>query len=464
MLYYCTVSGGLEFVEKLVQAGGKVAIPTTLNSVSADRSRWQALGVPSERALASIAVGDAYLALGCQHSFTCAPYLLPNAPQLGQDIVWGESNAVVYANTVLGARTEKYADYLDICCAIVGKVPAAGVHLKENRRPHIVLDATGMLSTLWNDCAVSGKDIEVLFPTLGHLCGSLSDGHVPILLGFDKHWSEFVTRDHLKSFCAAYGTTGTSPLIHIAGITPEAKDPDMVEDMLANCDRPTRIVSMLDLQATFDALDSSGKDEAESVDLVALGNPHLSLTECKNLAELVTACQQETKSAKTRIMACMSASLYSQAHELGYVSGLESFGVEFVNDTCWCMLLDAPIIPPGSDSVILTNSGKYAHYGPGLTLKKFRFGSMAECIQAAATGRHPRSKQNLTNGHPSWLSRNSSIGNVAQRRNYCRLSRVTVGSASLPARQRSQTRRYCRYVRPMVVGVASGFFRARVIR
>jgi predicted aconitase len=449
--------GGLELVQQLVKAGGQVKVPTTLNSVSADRSRWQALGVPADRALASIAVGDAYLALGaCHHSFTCAPYLLSDPPQLGQDIVWGESNAVVYANTVLGAKTEKYADYLDICCAIVGKVPAAGVHLAENRLPRIVLDATDLLQQLWIELNESREDIEILFPVLGHLCGSLSDGHVPILLGFNQGWAQFVTPDHLKSFCAAYGTTGTSPLIHIAGITPEAKDGTTVDSLVANCDRPTRAITMLDLRSTFDALDSS---ETNKVDLVALGNPHLSLTECEHLANLVDASQKDSKRAKARIMACMSRALYEEADKMGYVSRIESFGVEFVNDTCWCMLLDAPIIPQKLDSVIMTNSGKYAHYGPGLTQKKFRFGSMQECVKAAATGRFVRSKQSSDSSYPTWLSKNY----VAQRRGYSMLSQGAFDGSVSPWRQ-YRIPRVDHSKSRLILKAASTFFRASVIR
>lgn len=446
-------NGGLSFVQRLVDAGGRVKVPTTLNSVSADRSRWKALGVPADRALASIAVGDAYLALGCQQSFTCAPYLLRDPPQLGQDIVWGESNAVVYANTVLGARTEKYADYLDICCAIVGKVPAAGVHLQKNRLPRIALDATDLLQQLRIELSESREDIEVLFPVLGHLCGTLSDGDVPILLGFNEDWAHFVTRDHLKAFCAAYGTTGTSPLIHIAGITPEAKDQVTVDILVANCVRPTRVIKMLDLRATFDTLNSS---ETEKVDLVALGNPHLSLTECEHLASLVDVCQSEAKRATARIMACMSRALYEEADKMGYVSRIESFGVEFVNDTCWCMLLDAPVIPQSSNSVIMTNSGKYAHYGPALTQKKFRLGSMSECVKAAAAGRLPRSEQTSDNSYPMWLSKHYS----AQCRRYCMFSRVAVDSLS----QRRQYRPRANHGNArLILKAASTFLRASVI-
>jgi cis-L-3-hydroxyproline dehydratase len=102
--------GGLKFVKALEAAGGQVSVPTTLNAVSADRRQWRALGVPDDYAAAANAVGDAYLQLGCQPSFTCAPYLLlPDAKYVGQDWVWGESNAVVFANSVLGARTVRAA-------------------------------------------------------------------------------------------------------------------------------------------------------------------------------------------------------------------------------------------------------------------------------------------------------------------------------------------------------------------
>jgi cis-L-3-hydroxyproline dehydratase len=387
--------GGLEYVQRLVAAGAKVHVPTTLNSGSADRRQWQALGVPQGYAHNAIALGDAYLQLGCQMSFTCAPYLLDDPPKLGEDVAWGESNAVVYANTVLGARTEKYADYLDICCAILGKTVATGVHLEENRQPCIILDASELLAELWEHREMGG--IDALFPTLGHLCGTLSDGQLPILVGMQR-WNEFVTTDHLKAFCAAYGTTGSSPLIHIAGITPEANDPGVVQQLLADSGGRTRTLTMNDLQSTYETLDPS-TDNA-NVDLVALGNPHLSLSECEDLVKIISDLSS-TKSDTTRIMACMSRTLYSEAKELGHITPLEAFGMEFVNDTCWCMLLDPPVIPVKANATIMTNSGKYAHYGPGLTQRSFRFGSMGDCIQAAVTGTYStRSTQAL----PRWLA------------------------------------------------------------
>jgi len=394
----------LEFVRRLVQAGGKVKIPTTLNSQSTDRRRWEALGVPITYATNANALGDAYVQLGCQPSFTCAPYLLllqkqPNPSHyLGQDWVWGESNAVVFANSVLGARTDKVADYLDICCAITGIVPKVGAHLDANRQPTIVLDATAILEQISDEPVTA---LDSLFPTLGYLCGIQSDGRVPLLIGLEP-WKDRVTLDHMKAFCAAYGTTGSSPLIHVAGITAEAKNLAVVRGWMESLPKNVVVMTPAMLEKTYQSLD---KDQQNTkVDLIALGNPHLSVSECQRLVELVTQSEQGHKHANVRIMACISRAIQQEAQQAGYIQPLMDFGVEFVNDTCWCMLLDPPVIPADKNATILTNSGKYAHYGPGLTQRQFRFGSMADCIRTATLGVLPAALA----ARPAWLSKLSS--------------------------------------------------------
>ncbi|OEU10237.1 hypothetical protein FRACYDRAFT_147078, partial [Fragilariopsis cylindrus CCMP1102] len=401
--------GGLRFVEKLVEDGGRVKIPTTLNSVSTDLRNWKRLGIRDDESLRnSIKQADAYVALGCSSkSFTCAPYLLEKdattdagVPQKGDQIIWGESNAVVFSNSALGARTEKYADYLDICCAIVGKVPYLGVHLDEPRIPTMILEIDD------NVLEFMSQEVDLLFPVLGHLCGSLSDGEVPLLVGLEKY-ADRVTLDHLKAFCAAFGTTAASPLIHISGITPEARLADI--DVWKKSATRSRSISAKDLQETFDLLDQrkshsktnkntmsgnndDGNDDNPNdnkVDLVALGNPHLSLSEVDGLLRLVEdrVASSENKNTNKHdnvsVLACISRALYDKSPN---VKKLEDFGFIFVRDTCWCMLLEPPIIPSDPNATILTNSGKYAHYGPGLTNRNFRLGSMKDCVDAAWTG------------------------------------------------------------------------------
>jgi predicted aconitase len=379
--------GGLHFVERLVEDGGRVKIPTTLNSVSTDLRNWQQLGIIATQSQQNARLlADAYVQLGCSsRSFTCAPYLLDDPPRKGQQIVWGESNAVVYANTVLGARTEKYADYLDICCALVGKVPAVGVHLGESRASRILLDMTDIKLTC---SAYDNPDtFSLLFPVLGHLCGTLSDGEVPLLVGLEKY-ADQITLDHLKAFCAAFGTTAASPLIHIAGVTPEAMDPSDIDDLMRHCGDRKILITAHDLEQRYASLDQNrpeGGSSDHKIDWIALGNPHLSLTECDELLKLIESYVPPgmQKHDDVTMIACMSRALYEKSPS---VPKLEEFGVTFVNDTCWCMLLHPPMIPSDPDATILTNSGKYAHYGPGLTNRKFRMGNMKDCVQAAWTG------------------------------------------------------------------------------
>ena len=349
--------GGLRFVERLVEDGGRVKIPTTLNSVSTDLRYWKRLGIRDDVSNRnSIRQADAYVALGCSSkSFTCAPYLLEkeddiSIPQKGDQIVWGESNAVVYANTVLGARTEKYADYLDICCAIAGKVPQIGVHLDEPRTPTMVLamdDDVLDLKSIDDRNQDKFDSFSLLFPVLGHLCGSLSDGEVPLLIGLENY-ADRVTLDHMKAFCAAFGTTAASPLIHIAGVTPEARLADI--DAWKKSATRSRSITAKNLQETFDLLDQQkrlsktsgdgdGDGDDDKVDLVALGNPHLSLSEVDDLLQLVENRVDQSKndsSSKKRddvnVLACISRALYDKSPN---VKKLEDFGFTFVRDTCW---------------------------------------------------------------------------------------------------------------------------------
>lgn len=382
-------------MQRFVQAGGQVQIPTTLNAVSADRRQWEQLGVPWQYAHNANALGDAYLQLNCQPTFTCAPYLLlstssseeenPSSFQ-AQDWVWGESNAVVYANSVLGARTNKTADYLDLCGALTGIVPRTGMHCPEHRVPTVMLDAT----ELTVPSHMQRWESSLFFALLGHACGTLSNGAVPLLVGLEGI-AHTITLDDLKTFCAAFGTTGSSPLIHIAGVTAEANNleeavPAWKQSILDAGTNPLVKVTAEFLEKTYIALNSSDTNE-QRVDLIALGNPHLSVSECQTLVDLIESTGgADPKHPHVRIMACISRAVQAQAAEQNLIAPLQQFGIEFVNDTCWCMLLDPPVIPPAADATILTNSGKYAHYGPGLTQRKFKLGSTADCIGAARTG------------------------------------------------------------------------------
>lgn len=311
--------------------------------------------------------------------------------------MWGESNAVVFSNSVLGARTEKYADYFDICAAITGLVPKAGVHLDENRMPSIIIDVTDFIKnhlleefqgeTIYDERFVYRSGIDSLFPTMGWLSGNLSDGCIPLILGFDLLPEPLVSRDNLKAFSAAFGTTGTSPLFHMAHITPEAMGSDVIDQMIDSCGEMRIEVTKEAFVQAYMMLDS-GRESGDDISLVSLGNPHLSIDELKNLCDIISL-DDRPKHEHVKVVATLGRHVQTKGDQLGYTKRLEEFGVQFINDTCWCMLLDPPIIPSSttSSAKILTNSGKYAHYGPGLTNCNIRFGSMYQCIEVAKNGK-----------------------------------------------------------------------------
>lgn len=368
-----TGSASLRFAAQLRDWGGKVKVPTTLNSISVDRRRWRALGVPPAFGEPASALAQAYVDMGASPTYTCAPYLLDSAPVAGEHIVWAESNAVVFANSVLGACTAKYADFMDICVALVGRAPRSGCHLPGNRFATARID----LPTL------SGLD-DAFFPLLGYWVGLLAGHRIPLICGLEN---TPVSRDDLKAFGAAFATTASAPMFHIAGVTPEATTPEMA--LGAKAPQTTYQITHHDLAEAWGQLNSASTGQ---VDLVALGNPHFSASECAALALL---CKDRKRHAETAVVLTTSRAVYAEAERQGHVAALEAFGVNLLTDTCWCML-DEPVVPPTAH-VIMTNSGKYAHYAPGLTGRQIHFGALQACVEAACTGQAPSAR-------PAWLT------------------------------------------------------------
>ena len=370
----CIYTGpaSLRFARQLVAWGARVRVPTTLNSISVDKRRWRELGVDPALGEPASQLGDAYLEMGARVSFTCAPYLLDSAPELGEQIVWAESNAVVYANSVIGARTLKYPDYLDICIALTGRAPKIGCHLTQQRLATLRIVVP----------ALDGLD-DSFYPLLGYHVGLLCGASIPVICGLEN---KAPTLDDLKAFGAAFATTSAAPMFHIAGVTPEATTAELA--LGGHAPEKTLRVSPADLLRSWRELNSAQTPE---VDAVTLGNPHFSLSECATLAHL---CSSQRKHENVAIVITCGRATLERAQQAGCVETLENFGVQFVTDTCWCMLGE-PVIPPTARN-LMTNSGKYAHYAPGLVGRRVHFASLAECVDSAITG--------VASGRlPAWL-------------------------------------------------------------
>lgn len=370
----------LRFARQLLDWGAQVCVPTTLNSISVDQRQWRTLGIDPSFGEPASALGDVYMAMGAALSYTCAPYLLDSAPALGEQIVWAESNAVVYANSVLGARTLKYPDYLDICIALTGRAPRSGSHLDEGRHASLLIEVE------------TPRQVDDSFwPLLGYHVGLLAGSDIPLLCGLELSAAD---SDALKAFGAAFATTSAAPMFHIAGITPEA--PDVASALGGKAPAKHLRVTLVDLLDSWWELNSA---ESPGVPLVALGNPHCSAAELALLARL---CEGRHRHPDTHLVITCGRAVHEQATAAGHVATLEAFGARLVTDTCWCMLGE-PVVPPGS-TTLMTNSGKYAHYAPGLVGRRVHFGSLAACVEAACTG-HNQGQL------PAWLGQHQPQGN-----------------------------------------------------
>ncbi|KAF9894512.1 hypothetical protein FE257_006396 [Aspergillus nanangensis] len=362
----CIYTGpaSLRFAQTFHAMGAKFVLPTTLNSISIDRRRWQELGVDSELASQAGELANLYLAMGATPSFTCAPYTLASAPGVGENVGWSESNAVVFANSVLGAKTQKYPDFIDVCIALTGRAPSAGCHLPEGRRPGVCIDvAAGVL--IGGPPGVN----EAIYPLLGYAVGKIAQHRVPLVCGMEE---AAPSRADLKAFSAAFGTTASAAMFHVKGVTPEAAQFGALETQLERV-----ALTRETLRDCWEALNSA---RDRSVGLVSLGNPHFAVEE---FAALAVLCAHRRKSDAVEVIITTSRATFDEAHAAGYLVSVEAFGARIITDTCWCMIGE-PVIP-SSVRNLMTNSAKYAHYAPGMVNRGVHFGSLAQCVEAACS-------------------------------------------------------------------------------
>ena len=354
---------GLEFAERLVELEAQVAVPSTVNVSGLDEHHWREWAVPAEWAGKAYRQMIAYQRMGCKPTWTCAPYQAGVRPAFGQQVAWGESNAIVFANSVLGARTERYPDLLDICAAITGRVPAVGLHLTANRAGQVLMRLTDVPARLQVD--------DTFYPVLGHVMGQIAQDRVPVLVGLEVTPGE----DQLKALGAAASSSGTVALFHLVGITPEAPTLD------AACQgRPPAVevdVTMAVLRAAWRELTTTSGD---ALNLVVLGSPHFSFDEFRRLAPLLAG---RRRHPDVQFLVTSSRFVRDLAKAAGLLEPLDAFGGRLTVDTC---ILATPMLP-ASVRRLMTNSAKYAYYSPGLLRADVVFGGLTDCIESAVAGR-----------------------------------------------------------------------------
>jgi predicted aconitase len=353
---------GLDFAERLLAGGAQVRVPTTLNVGAIDLLHPEQFQGSADLAQRASQLMQAYQKMGCNPIWTCAPYQAMHRPAFGSQIAWAESNAIVFANSVLGARSNRYGDFIDICAAITGRAPAVGLHLTEHRRGQIVFNLANIPPKLLNE--------DVFFPVLGYFVGANNQNRIPVIVGLPPE----TTEDQLKALGAAAASSGAVALFHAVGITPEAPT------LAAACqNQPAEIemqVTMAEIRATLGKL-ATVPDSC--IQVVALGSPHFSLHEFEKLLPLI---EQHPPDKTVDFIVCTNRLALSTLQKRGWLAQLRAAGVRVIVDTC---VVVTPIVR--QQGILMTNSGKFAHYSPGNIGLEVVFGSLEECVRSAAQGK-----------------------------------------------------------------------------
>lgn len=351
--YRVTGDAGLHYVQD-ASAGAAFKVPITLNNIGIDMDNWRQLGMPECFAERQIELSEAYHRMGAFCTNSCTPYLCGHIPVFGEHVAWGESSAIAFANSVLGARTNREGGPTALAAAITGRTPEYGLHLDENRKGQLLFHVGKKL----------GSDTD--FASLGYYAGTIAGKGVPVFTGIDA----YPTLENLKALSAALASSGAVALFHIVGVTPEAPTLEAV----ISGEVPTYAFGEAEHSQAFQKFNWSGP-----VDFVVFGCPHASISEIEQLTRLL-----EGKRVRAETWVCTSHQVKELSDRMGFTAKLEAAGVTFVCDTC--PVLCPTLADRGFQSAV-TNSGKMAHYIRGLWNLKSRLAQTEDCVKAAVEGR-----------------------------------------------------------------------------
>ena len=339
---------GLEFLNELAK-DGKIKVLTTLNPAGMDLENWRNLGISPEFAEKQNLVIDAFQRMGILVSCTCTPYLIGNLPLYGEHVAWSESSAVTFANSVIGAKTNKEGGPSALAAAFVGKTPCYGLHLDENRVPDIHVEMKAELTKLSD------------WGALGYAIGKKAENKISYVTGIKS-----VDLDELKSFCASVVTYGAKPLFYMKGVTPGAE--------LQVQPKETVTIEQADIKNAYDCIN----DQVTDIELVCVGCPHCSVNEIAKVAEMLKG---KKVAEGTEFWVATSRTTKQLADKRGYTQTIEDAGAKFACDTCMAV---APL--RGRFKSLATTSAKGCFYSRQ-NLMKTKMGSIEECVAAAVTGK-----------------------------------------------------------------------------
>jgi hypothetical protein len=342
---------GVDVLERFADSGGRFAVPTSVDPASMDLQNWRSFGVPEEYARKQFRLCDAYAKMGGMRCWTCAQYQVCNFPKWGESVAWAESSAVVFANSVLGSRTNKIPAGMDVACAVLGLTPRFGMLLDENRRAEVAFKLA----------LTSPTDLD--YRTVGFFVGKKCGGRVPALLGLPRS----VNSDQVKHLGAAAAVAGPVTMIHLPGITPGS-------GTLADATGGARVETIEITREDLAEIEADLDQTSEAPDLVAYGVPHLSINE---LGELARQLEGRRLKRGVKMYAYTSYQAYDMAERTGISAAIEQSGARISHST------DAEISPLKAlgFNIVMTNSAKLAEIVSSEGEIKVKYASQRKIIE-----------------------------------------------------------------------------------
>ena len=353
------------FAELLANSGAKFSVPTTTNATACDMNKWDRQKHDVEVMSATRRIEASHVKIGAIPTWSCAPYQAGFQPSFGQQLACAESNVICYYNSIIGARTNRYAGPLELLCGIAGRVPYFGLHVPENRL------AQGLV-VLGDDIKPEYFEDESVYNLVSYAFGSIVGDRIWAIDGMPKN----ITNDALKQFSATAASSGGIALFHMIGVTPEA----ITMDMAFGGKKPQEVVEIhiSDLEEAERQL--TNYEVKDDIDIVLLGCPHFSYNECAQLEELMDG---RKVSNKTELWVIAGRTTVDRLKDSGLYERLINLGVQIYSDGC---ILEYRSQKLGTKT-IMSNSGKFNTYCFSMREIQPVFGNLKECAETAIAGK-----------------------------------------------------------------------------
>ena len=360
------------FAEHLAAIGAKFSVPTSTNAGALDMARWDIQKHEASWMAATRRIEASHLKMGAIPSWTCAPYQTGFAPVFGSQVAFAESNVISFTNSIVGARTNRYAGPLELLCGIAGRVPNFGLHVTENRYAQglVILD---------DDITEEMFDDPSMFNYVAYAYGKIVGDRVWALKGLPKR---NLTMDNLKQFSATAASSGGIALFHLIGITPEAQTMEM-----AFGGKEPQEIAYIGLKEIQEArAELCNEEEQGPIDLVSLGCPHFS---CAEFQDLENAMAGRRVHPDTALWVFTSRANLANVESSGLLDRIKRLGVQVFADGC---LMEYPTATWGTKS-IMTNSGKFGTYCFNKVGIHPVFGNLRDCVETAIAGKVIRGEE-----------------------------------------------------------------------